>query len=136
MGYDPSKKIHLSNEEWYQKLSPEEFRVMREHGTERAFSGKYDKFYKDGTYQCAACGLPLFSSDAKYDSQSGWPSFFKPIENDSVELTSDDSLGMRRVEVHCSRCGAHLGHVFDDGPNPTGQRFCMNSVSLKFKDKG
>ena len=129
-------KIVKTDEEWQAELSPEEFHVMRQHGTERPFSGEYDKCKDPGTYVCNSCGHPLFSSEAKYDSGTGWPSFFVPLGDDSVETTSDRSLFMTRTEVHCARCDAHLGHVFPDGPRPTGQRYCMNSVSLKLEREG
>lgn len=125
------EEIHKTEEEWQKELTPEEYRVLREKGTEPAFTGKYYQTKEKGVYMCAACGNTLFLSDAKYDSGSGWPSFTEPINNDSVETHTDTSYGMTRTEVVCKRCGSHLGHVFDDGPGPTGQRFCMNSVSLK-----
>jgi peptide-methionine (R)-S-oxide reductase len=117
---------------WREKLTPEQYHVMREKGTERAFTGAYWDHHGEGTYRCAACGEPLFSSATKFDSGSGWPSFFEPLDPASVATDVDTSHGMRRVEVHCARCGSHLGHVFPDGPRPTGERYCINSVSLKF----
>jgi peptide-methionine (R)-S-oxide reductase len=120
-----------TEEEWRQSLSPEAFRVLRQHGTERAGTSPLDKQYGKGTYVCAGCGQPLFTSDTKFNSGTGWPSFFDPIEN-GVETSTDRSFFMVRTEVHCSRCGGHLGHVFDDGPAPTGKRYCMNGVALKF----
>ncbi|PZO44202.1 MAG: peptide-methionine (R)-S-oxide reductase [Pseudanabaena frigida] len=124
-------KIMKTEDEWNQILTPEQFRVLRKHGTERSFSSPLDKEYSKGTYNCAGCDLPLFTSDTKFNSRTGWPSFFQPID-EAIATTVDTSLFMKRVEVHCSRCGGHLGHVFDDGPKPTGQRYCMNGVSLKF----
>jgi peptide-methionine (R)-S-oxide reductase len=124
-------KIMKTEDEWKQALTPEQFKVLRKHGTERAFSSELDKEYGKGAYNCAGCGLPLFTADTKFNSRTGWPSFFAPIEG-AIATTTDKSLFMTRVEVHCSRCGGHLGHVFDDGPQPTGQRYCMNGVSLKF----
>ncbi|WP_055074973.1 peptide-methionine (R)-S-oxide reductase MsrB [Pseudanabaena sp. 'Roaring Creek'] len=124
-------KIMKTEEEWKQILTPEQFKVLRKHGTERAFTSPLDKEYSKGNYNCAGCDLPLFTSDTKFNSHTGWPSFFAPIEG-AIGTTVDNSLFMQRVEVHCSRCGGHLGHVFNDGPNPTGQRYCMNGVSLKF----
>lgn len=128
-----TEKIHKSEEEWRKELTPEQYRVMREAGTEPAFTGKYYKTKDTGTYVCAACGQPLFSSETKYESGTGWPSFYQPVEKGAVEEHSDTSYGMRRVEAKCSRCGAHLGHVFPDGPRPTGTRYCMNSASLDLK---
>jgi peptide-methionine (R)-S-oxide reductase len=129
------EKIKKSDEEWRQELSPEEYHILREKGTERAFTGEYYKTKTPGTYLCRACGNELFSSDTKYESGSGWPSFYEPLKADAVEEQEDDSYGMRRVEITCARCGSHLGHVFPDGPNPTGMRYCMNSASLKLDPK-
>ena len=123
--------VSLSEDEWRRKLSPAQFRVLREHGTERAGSSPLDKQYGPGVYRCAGCGEPLFTSDTKFNSGTGWPSFWAPLDH-AVETETDRSLFMARTEVHCSRCGGHLGHVFDDGPQPTGQRYCMNGVSLDF----
>src|SRR6185503_20665083 len=120
-----------SDAEWRQALSPEQYRVLREHGTERAGTSPLDKEYGKGTFLCAGCELALFSSDTKFDSRTGWPSFYAPLEN-AVGTTTDRGFFMVRTEVHCRRCGGHLGHVFDDGPKPTGLRYCMNGVALKF----
>jgi peptide-methionine (R)-S-oxide reductase len=124
-------EITKTDEEWHQILTPEQFRVLRKHGTERAGTSPLDKNYAPGTYVCAGCDLPLFTSETKFNSGTGWPSFYAPIEG-AVDTSVDRSLFMTRTEVHCHRCGGHLGHVFDDGPAPTGQRYCMNGVAMKF----
>ena len=124
-------EVQKTEQEWKETLSPEAFKVLRKHGTERAGTSPLDKVYDDGTYVCAGCGQPLFSSDTKFNSGTGWPSFYQPLE-DAIATTTDRSLFMTRTEVHCNRCGGHLGHVFGDGPKPTGQRYCMNGVSLEF----
>ena len=121
-----------SDEEWRQKLSPAQYRVLREHGTERSGSSPLDHEEGQGVYRCAGCGQPLFASDTKFHSGTGWPSFWAPLD-DAVETQTDRSFLMTRTEVHCGRCGGHLGHVFDDGPQPTGQRYCMNGLSLDFR---
>lgn len=128
-------EVIRSDEEWRAQLSPEQYDVLRNKGTERPWSGKYVTNHDDGTYHCAACGEELFSSDTKFESGSGWPSFYEPAVAGAVELHQDRTHGMTRTEVTCRRCGGHLGHVFDDGPEPTGQRFCMNSLSLEFTPK-
>ena len=127
------EKIKKSEQEWRQELTPEQYRVMREAGTEPAFTGKYYKTKDPGTYVCASCGQPLFDSETKYESGTGWPSFYKPVDGSAVEEHSDTTYGMRRTEARCSRCDAHLGHVFPDGPRPTGMRYCMNAASLELK---
>ena len=129
------EKITKTEEEWRAQLTEEQFYVTRKHGTERAFTGEYDRCKDDGVYKCICCGHPLFDSDHKFDSGTGWPSFFQPLGEDAVETQTDRSLLMSRTEVHCARCDAHLGHVFPDGPRPTGQRYCMNSASLKLEPK-
>jgi len=126
------KKVVKSEEEWKRLLTPEQYAVCRQKGTERAFTGAYWDHHEDGTYRCAACGEPLFGSDTKFESDTGWPSFSAPLDPASIATVEDASRGMRRVEVVCGSCGAHLGHVFPDGPQPTGERYCMNSISLAF----
>ena len=128
-------KVVKTDAEWKAMLTPEQYEVARLKGTERAFTGKYYDFHDKGVYLCVCCGNELFTSDTKYDSGCGWPSFYAPLEESRVIKDVDTSYGMRRTEVTCSRCGAHLGHVFEDGPNPTGLRFCMNSASLDFAKK-
>jgi peptide-methionine (R)-S-oxide reductase len=129
-------KSPKTDEEWKQILSPAQFNVLRKKGTEQAYTGIYDSFFKEGTYYCAACGARLFSSSAKYDSGCGWPAFFEPADSANMIYTRDFTFGMARTEVCCARCGGHLGHIFDDGPKPTGQRYCINSVSMQFRQKG
>jgi len=124
-----------TEKEWAGKLSPEQFKVLRQCGTEAPFTGKYYKMKKNGNYYCAACGALLFTSDAKYDSGSGWPSFYAPANNKNIVEMKDTSLGMVRTEIKCAHCGSHLGHLFPDGPQPTGMRYCVNSISLDFKEK-
>jgi peptide-methionine (R)-S-oxide reductase len=127
------KKIEKSEQEWAQQLTPEQYHVTRHHGTERPFTGQYVHKTEDGVYVCVCCGAPLFSSSAQFDSGTGWPSFFEPLSGEPVETETDSSWFMRRTEVHCGTCGAHLGHVFDDGPRPTGLRYCINSVALSLQ---
>ncbi len=129
------EKVKLTEEEWKNKLSPEEYHILREKGTERPFTGKYVDNKKRGKYYCSACGNELFDSKSKFDSGTGWPSFTEPVDKENVDEHKDLSYGMERTEVLCSKCGGHLGHVFDDGPKPIGKRYCMNSASLKFEEE-
>jgi peptide-methionine (R)-S-oxide reductase len=129
------KKVVKTEEEWKEELTPEQYAICRMKGTERPFSGEYYKTKDKGVYMCSCCGAELFDSDTKYESGSGWPSFYKPIEGENIKEETDSSHGMTRTEIMCNKCGAHLGHVFPDGPRPTGLRYCVNSVSLKLKPK-
>jgi peptide-methionine (R)-S-oxide reductase len=131
-----TEKIVKTEDEWKETLTPEQYRILRQKGTERAFTGKYWNLKADGAYLCAGCGQELFTSETKFDSGCGWPSFYDALDSGKVEMHDDNSHGMHRIEVVCSRCGGHLGHVFDDGPAPTGQRYCINSESLQFVKDG
>ncbi len=130
------EKIQKTEKEWKELLTAEQFYILREKGTERPFTGKYWNFDEQGVYKCAACGVVLFTSETKFDSECGWPSFYDVVNNKNVITKDDFSFGMNRIEVMCADCGGHLGHLFDDGPKPTGQRYCINSVALKFEKKG
>jgi len=132
---DSKPPTSMTDAEWRDRLTPEAYHVLREHGTERAFTGHFNVHKADGVYVCGGCGAPLFDSGTKYDSGSGWPSFFQPISDDAVTIVRDTSHGMIRDEVRCARCDGHLGHVFPDGPGPDGTRFCMNSAALDFADR-
>ena len=130
-----SSKVEKTEEEWRRELTPEQYRVLREKGTEPPFAGEYDHTFEEGTYKCAGCGAELFASDAKYDSGCGWPAFSAPAGGEAIEDETDSTFGMVRTEVLCASCGGHLGHVFPDGPHPTGLRYCINSAALKLEEE-
>jgi len=132
---ETQREVQLTDDQWRERLTPEQYEILRRHGTERPFTGEYVHAKEDGTYRCAGCGAELFAADTKFESGTGWPSFYEPAVAQNVELREDRSLGMRRTEVLCRRCGGHLGHAFDDGPAPTGMRYCINSCALDLETR-